>query len=120
MEWVPPFEFSFVYQLLGREKEARAYMAEALKINPGLSLEWVKMVYPYNNPAHLQRELDARRKAGMPEKAPRAVQSYQYDMGRKTLRRKLAKYASDIVSRDFLVRSRTGRRWGRLAISCEW
>jgi adenylate cyclase len=71
--WIPPLYYSFVYQELGREEEARAYMAEALKSNPGLSLEWIKKVNFYKNPAHLQRQLDAYRKAGMPEKPPGAV-----------------------------------------------
>jgi adenylate cyclase len=70
--WLAPITFSWIYQELGREKEARAYMAEALKINPGLSLEGQKN-NPYKNPAHLQRVLDAYRKAGMPEKAQGAI-----------------------------------------------
>jgi adenylate cyclase len=72
-EW-PPLSYSWVYQELGREDEARAYMVEALKINPDLSLEYIKKsTLPYKNPAHLQRELDAYRKAGMPEKPLGAV-----------------------------------------------
>jgi adenylate cyclase len=72
-KWIPPLLYSLIYQRLGREEDARAAMAEALKINPALSLEAVKMSRFYKNPAHLQRELDAYRKAGMPEKAPGAV-----------------------------------------------
>jgi adenylate cyclase len=74
LKFFPPLYSSWVYQELGREEEARAYMAEALKRKPDLSLEWLKEVSPYKNPAHLQRMLDAFRKAGMPEKAPGAVQ----------------------------------------------
>jgi len=66
-KYFPPLHYSWVYQELGREEEARAFMAEALKINSNLSLEGTKR-YPFKNPAHLQRMLDAYRKAGMPEK----------------------------------------------------
>ncbi len=70
----PPLLSSWIYQELGREEEARAYMTEALKREPDLSLEWFKSIFPYKNPAHLQRALDAFQKAGMPERAPGAVQ----------------------------------------------
>jgi tetratricopeptide (TPR) repeat protein len=72
--WVPLLAFAIAHQGLGREEEARAYTAEALEIKPDLSLEYFKTISHYKNPAHLQRELDARRKAGMPEKPPGAVQ----------------------------------------------
>ena len=36
--WNPLVVYSRAYYWLGREKEARAYMAEALKMNSGLSL----------------------------------------------------------------------------------
>jgi adenylate cyclase len=65
---------SWVYQELGREEEARAYMAEALKMAPNQSIELLKTSFPFENPAHLQRALDALRKAGMPERSPGEVQ----------------------------------------------
>jgi adenylate cyclase len=68
------FLYSWIYQELGREEEARAYMAEGLKMQPDRSLEFFKSAFPFENPAHLQRVLDAYRKAGMPEKAPGTVQ----------------------------------------------
>ena len=72
---IPLLLYSFVYQELGKEEEARAYMAEAIKINPFLSLEFIKNnTLPYKNSAHLQRMLAAYRMAGMPEKALTAVQ----------------------------------------------
>ncbi len=74
LSFFSPLFSSWVYQELGREEEARAYMAEALKRGPGLSLEWYKNANPYKNPANLQQALDAFRKAGMPERAPGAVQ----------------------------------------------
>jgi len=62
-----------IYAELGKKEEARAFMAEALKRRPGFSLDFLKGYHPYKNPAHLQRQLDAHRKAGMLEKAPSAV-----------------------------------------------
>jgi tetratricopeptide (TPR) repeat protein len=69
----PSIGVIIVYQQLGKKEKARACMAEALKINPYLSLEFFKMGEPFKNPAHLRREQDILRKAGMPEKAPRTV-----------------------------------------------
>jgi adenylate cyclase len=73
-KYFPPLFSSWIYQELGRQEEAHAYMAKALKREPDISLELVKMAYPYKNPAHLQRMEDAFRKAGMPEHPPGAVQ----------------------------------------------
>ena len=56
---------------MGKKEEAREYMAKALKMNPYLSAEWFILNDPHKNQAYLERELDARRKAGMPEKPPR-------------------------------------------------
>ncbi|MBW1707596.1 MAG: tetratricopeptide repeat protein, partial [Deltaproteobacteria bacterium] len=58
------------YIMLGREEEARAHAAEVFKINPNFSLEWIRKVSLYKDPAHLERSLDALRKAGIPEKPP--------------------------------------------------
>ncbi len=73
-DWFPPLSSSWIYQELGREEEARAYMAEALKREPDLSSELYRKIFPYKNPAHLQRALDAFHKAGMPESSPAGVQ----------------------------------------------
>jgi hypothetical protein len=40
-------------------------VAEALKINPGLSLTFFKQTQPFKNPAQMQRELEALEKAGL-------------------------------------------------------
>jgi len=69
---VPPLILSWVYAEIGREEEARACMAEVLKIVPVGALEAIKRGNPFKNPAHLQRTLDARRKAGLPD-APSTV-----------------------------------------------
>jgi len=68
-----PLYLALVYKELGREEEANTYMAQALKSDRNLSLEIIIQVSPFKNPAHLQRELDALRKAGLPEKPPGAV-----------------------------------------------
>ena len=59
------------YSMLGREKEARLYVAEGLKIDPDWSLEMEQEVYSYKNPADLERQLEALRKAGLPEHPPK-------------------------------------------------
>jgi len=58
------------YIMLGREEEARAHAAEVLRINPNLSLEWVRKASFYKDPAHLERVLSALHKAGLPETPP--------------------------------------------------
>jgi TolB-like protein/Tfp pilus assembly protein PilF len=73
-KWFPSLFSSWIFQELGREKESHNYMEEALKREPDLSLERYKRLTPHKNPAYLQKELDAFRKAGMPERAPGAVQ----------------------------------------------
>jgi len=50
---------------LGREEEARAEVAEAVKLNPQYSLESVKERHPYKDPVALERVLDGLRKAGL-------------------------------------------------------
>jgi adenylate cyclase len=59
-----------VYAASDRQDEARACMAQALKINPGLSVKFFKQTQPFKNPAHLQRELEALIRAGFPQHAP--------------------------------------------------
>jgi adenylate cyclase len=54
-----------IYIEVGREEEARDLITEALKINPGISLESYKKGQHFRNPDHLQRELDVLTKAGM-------------------------------------------------------
>jgi tetratricopeptide (TPR) repeat protein len=71
--WWAPLGLAWIYMELGREDKARAYMSEALKINPNLSLESHERCEVFKNRAHLQRELLILRNAGMPEKAQRLV-----------------------------------------------
>jgi adenylate cyclase len=62
-----------LHTAVDREDEARALMAEALKINPGLSAEFFKQSQPFQNSAHMQRELAALIKAGLVERPSQAV-----------------------------------------------
>ena len=53
------------YSMMGREKEARAAAADALKINPRFSLESFAKIHPYKDPAAKDRYIDSLRKAGL-------------------------------------------------------
>jgi adenylate cyclase len=56
----------YAYSELGREQEARAEVAEVLRVSPGFSVEQVKQIVPRNwqEPGH-QRFLADLRKAGL-------------------------------------------------------
>ena len=56
-----------VYAELGREEEAQTHAAEVLRLNPKFSLKKIRRVptYGYKDPAHLERRLNALRKAGL-------------------------------------------------------
>jgi adenylate cyclase len=54
-----------VYVELGREEEARAHAAEVMRIDPKFSLETWSKAQLFKDPAHLERRLDAKRKAGL-------------------------------------------------------
>jgi adenylate cyclase len=55
-----------VYIGLGQEDKARAHAEEVLKINPNFSLaDERKRLYFYRDPSHLERHIDALRKAGL-------------------------------------------------------
>jgi adenylate cyclase len=54
-----------LYIAVGRQDEARTLMAEALKINPNLSLVFFTQTQPFLNPADMERELEALKKAGL-------------------------------------------------------
>jgi TolB-like protein/class 3 adenylate cyclase/cytochrome c-type biogenesis protein CcmH/NrfG len=53
------------YAELGRLDEARAEVAEALRLNPTFSLEQARQIYPFKDPADLERFLASWRKAGL-------------------------------------------------------
>ena len=54
-----------IYSELGREEEARAEAAEVLRLNPKYSLEVLRQMSPYKDPAVLERMIAALRKAGL-------------------------------------------------------
>ncbi len=66
------FQLAVIYSELGRTDEARAEVAEILRINPRASVEGWRQRQPYKDQALLERNADALRKAGLPEK-PRAT-----------------------------------------------
>jgi adenylate cyclase len=55
------------YNLLGRKEEAIAEVAEVLRIDPKFSLGSYLKGRLYKNPEDLKREIEAMRKAGLPE-----------------------------------------------------
>jgi adenylate cyclase len=54
-----------VYNMAGREKEARATAAEVLRINPKFSLEQFAKIHPFKDPATKDRYINSLRKAGL-------------------------------------------------------
>src|SRR5262249_16414923 len=54
-----------VYSELGREEEARAEAAEVLRLNPKYSLEVLRQINPFKDPAVNERLIAALRKAGL-------------------------------------------------------
>jgi len=55
------------YSLSGREREAKAQVKEALRIDPAFSLEYLAKGIPYKDHAEGDMVLNALRKAGLPE-----------------------------------------------------
>jgi tetratricopeptide (TPR) repeat protein len=55
------------YSAEGREKEARTEIEEVRKLAPAWSINHLSRVWPYKNPADLDRVLYDLRKAGLPE-----------------------------------------------------
>ena len=58
-----------IYSELGRDEEARAAVAEVLRISPEASLGLWRQRMPYKDRAILERFIDGLRKAGLPEKS---------------------------------------------------
>jgi tetratricopeptide (TPR) repeat protein len=61
----PHLTLASVYSQLGQEAEARAEAAEVLRINPQFSLEIHRQRSPIKDPAVLERQIAALRKAGL-------------------------------------------------------
>ena len=62
-----------IYGELGREEEAQAEVAEALRISPRASLEGQRERMPFKDPAAVERILEGLRKAGLPETSKAAA-----------------------------------------------
>jgi TolB-like protein/Tfp pilus assembly protein PilF len=63
--WLPTHLYlAVIYSELGRE-EARAEVAEVLRLSPNFSLEGVRRTLPFKDPAEAERYLAALRKAGL-------------------------------------------------------
>jgi len=58
------------YLELGRQDEANAHVEEMFKVKPDVSLEWFRRFFFYKDPVHLERRLEALRRAGVPETPP--------------------------------------------------
>jgi adenylate cyclase len=67
--WVGHMGLIFIYMELGREEEAKAEAQEILRLNPKFSTKFLRK-FPWKDPAHLERQLSAFHKAGIPEKPP--------------------------------------------------
>jgi tetratricopeptide (TPR) repeat protein len=57
---------TITYSMMGKDTEARAEVAQILRLNPRYSLEnFVQRIWPYKEPAWLERDLAALHKAGL-------------------------------------------------------
>lgn len=63
--WLGHFNLAVIYSELGQAAEARAEVAEVLRLNPNFSLEVHKQRTPIKDPAALERHIAALRKAGL-------------------------------------------------------
>jgi adenylate cyclase len=61
-----------VYIMMGRDEEARAEAAETMRINPRFSLEWYSKISLIKDRSVLKQNIEAMRKAGLPDKSPSA------------------------------------------------
>jgi len=58
-----------VYVEMGRMKETRAAIKEALRLNPRISISFLRRQLPIKNPDDLERQFRALRKLGFPEQS---------------------------------------------------
>lgn len=56
-----------VYAEFGQDEKARIHAADVLRLKPKFSLKWISKftTYEYKDPAHLERRVNALRKAGL-------------------------------------------------------
>ncbi len=65
----PHRTLAVIFSELGRKEEARAEVAEILRISPRASMEGQRERMPFKDQAVLERHLEGLRKAGLPEKS---------------------------------------------------
>jgi tetratricopeptide (TPR) repeat protein len=64
--WMPAHgNLAVTYSELGRQEEARAEVAEVLRLSPNLSVEGLRQRLPFKDRAQTERYLGALRKAGL-------------------------------------------------------
>jgi TolB-like protein/Tfp pilus assembly protein PilF len=68
--WWPHLHIAMVYSELGREKEAREHMKKLLESHPKFNLKDRRNQIFFVDPANTEREIEALRKAGAPERPP--------------------------------------------------
>ena len=56
-----------VYVEMGRMKEAREQIKMVRKLNPGVTISYLRRALPFKNKADLERQLRALKKAGLPD-----------------------------------------------------
>jgi adenylate cyclase len=66
-EFVAHMNLAAVNIELGRVEEAHKHVSEVLRLNPKFSLEWIRRVDYFKDPAHLEQRLEPLRRAGLPE-----------------------------------------------------
>jgi adenylate cyclase len=69
-KWWPHLHLAMVYSEMGREAEARSHMRELIEVWPKFNLEDRSRSLHFKDPALVERELTALRKAGAPEHPP--------------------------------------------------
>ena len=65
MDLAAHIRLAAIYGELDRKEEAQVQVAEVLRLSPNYSLEVVRQITPYKNPADLERVLTALHKAGL-------------------------------------------------------
>ena len=65
--WWPHLLLASAYAQSGQLKEARAEVAEVLRVNPGFTIESLKRLAPYKDPKDTEHHIDGARKAGLPK-----------------------------------------------------
>ena len=66
--FTPHLFLAEIYAELGQDEKARTHAAEVLRLKPKFSLKWLykpTFHYNYKDPAHLERRVNALRKAGL-------------------------------------------------------